>query len=66
MTDETKSFITDEVGERIDRRLEFALEDGNLMRAGFNQSNYVEDVELLLAEVTRLHTIIVDNMPSKA
>ena len=50
----SNTLLTPEVRARIERRFEFSQEDGNLMRAGFNQSNYAEDVVVLLAEISRL------------
>ena len=40
--------ITPEQEERIKRRLEFAKQDGNQMRANTQYSQYIQDVELLL------------------
>jgi hypothetical protein len=57
----SNTLLTPEVRARIERRFEFSQEDGNLMRAGFNQSNYAQDVVVLLAEVSRLESEIETN-----
>jgi hypothetical protein len=50
----SNTLLTPEVRARIERRFEFTQEDGNLMRAGFNQSNYAQDVVVLMAEISQL------------
>ena len=56
----SKTLITPEVEARIERRIEFANEDGNLMRAGSQYTQYNEDVELLLSEVDRLQSRLTE------
>ena len=53
----TNSLITPEVKARLDRRLDFAKTDGNLMRANSQYTQYVQDVELLLAEIDDLNWV---------
>ena len=50
----SNTLLTPEVRDRIERRFEWAITDGNNMRANSNFPQYTQDITTLMAEVGRL------------